>query len=156
MKNKGFTLIEILVAVLIIGILAAIAVPKYKKAVIKSKYGTLKSVTKSLYEAEKVYYLQNGHWTTKFEDLDLSLIRKMMDNAFGLGPKGGNAGTCRFASTYVYCEKYDDIGMAYLIKFADGKPYCVDGAGEETGITAQICKEETGNESVNGYWYPYN
>ena len=73
MKTNCFTLIELLVVVLIIGILAAVAVPQYQKAVAKSRYAALKPIVNSLAAAAQTYYLANGTWPSSIDDLAISL-----------------------------------------------------------------------------------
>ncbi len=72
-NNRAFTLIELLVVVLIIGILAAVAVPQYQFAVEKSRAETALSILKTLTTAQEVYYLANGRYATTFTQLDITV-----------------------------------------------------------------------------------
>lgn len=72
-NNEGFTLIEMLVAVLIIGILASIALPQYRKSVEKSKASQALTLLQSLYQSAQVYRLATGNWPSDVEQLDIDI-----------------------------------------------------------------------------------
>lgn len=85
MNNKGFTLIELLVVVLILGILAAMAMPQYFKAVERSRMSEAVTLLASIAQSEQRKYMQINNYTANFRALDVT-------------PKNAN-------SVNVYCTK---------------------------------------------------
>ena len=72
MKNdKAFTLIELLVVVLIIGILAAVALPQYKLAVEKSRATEAFVNLRAVHNEVELYYLANGEYPASLAEIDM-------------------------------------------------------------------------------------
>ena len=141
MKNKkAFTLLELLVVILIIGILAGIALPQYKKAVLKSRFATIKNTTRAIYDAEQRYYLANAQYTKKFSDLDIAIPE--------------NASNCYISSPghYILCSLSDKDGNAllqYIIMTETGQTRCDAFPGDSISLPNKVCQTETGKQSAS-------
>jgi type IV pilus assembly protein PilA len=62
--RKGFTLIELLIVVVIIGILAAIAIPKFANTKEKAYIASMKSDLRNMATAQEAYFADNQTYTT--------------------------------------------------------------------------------------------
>ena len=161
--KKAFTLIELLVVVLIIGILAAIALPQYKIAVVKSRLAAVIPAMSAIKTGLESYYLANGEYPqTLYPDVssfDISTSCQVFDNDSSVikcdnyflidtswtGVYGVRACYCPgYQNTWVNCNSNQDF--CYSI-YADhnstnpGKRIC----SSKTDFGTKVCK------SLNNY-----
>lgn len=86
--QKGFTLIELLVVVLIIGVLAAVALPQYEKAVLKSRVTQGLVSLNALEKAQQEIKLATGSYTLDLEALSIDSRGKIVCGTGGAWCQG--------------------------------------------------------------------
>ncbi|WP_428058039.1 type IV pilin protein [Candidatus Avelusimicrobium faecicola] len=145
----GFTLIELLVVVLIIGILAAMAMPQYFKAVERARMAEAITLMDSIVKSQRRKYMQTNRYTSSFVALDIGGIRpqdlddryftKGIDgNGFEIRIDGGVSAT-RYDGTnhnlqyaYQLTRDYDSDVIWCYGSNTGGNELCADFCGLDT------------------------
>lgn len=109
MNRKGFTLIELLIVVVIIGILAAIAIPKFAGTKEKAYIAAMKSDLKNFVLAEESYFIDNNTYGDRglvvganlFLETTGVTVATAVANATGFSATATHAATAQTCGVYV-------------------------------------------------------
>ena len=159
MKNNGckraFTLIELLVVVLIIGILAAIALPQYQKAVEKARAAEMLTWVGNAKRAIELYVLENGGISSSMGETDL--LKENMGSVVltsGLTcPEEATAHYC-YSKNYIYAARCSNsgctLGVGRTTSTGNASDLKMTGIMDTTDGKTWTVSDETGYPSGDG------
>ena len=124
LNRKGFTLIELLIVVVIIGILAAIAIPKFSNTKEKAYMAAMKSDLRNLVTAEEAYFADNTAYTVTAAAMNYSESAGVtVVIALVAGPPAAYSATAAHSGTAETCAIYLG-GAAVPPATQEGEPKC--------------------------------
>ncbi len=123
-SSKGFTLIELLIVVVIIGILAAIAIPKFANTKEKAYISAMKSDLRNMAAAEEAYFADNLQYTTATTAMDFNPSQGVTVSPSSTDVGKGWSATAEHTGTDVLCEIYYGAGESGTTATIEGVVAC--------------------------------
>ncbi len=144
--QKGFTLIELMIVVAIIGILAAVAIPAYQDYTIRAKVTEAMSIASQAKTAVSEYYISQGSMPA--------------DQATAGLDAAANYAT-DIVKSMTYSKTSDTVGVISMAVLplggdtADGDVFTLTGTGSSTGVT-WVCATAAGAGNIDAKYLPSN
>lgn len=140
-KQRGFTLIEIMIVVIVIGILASLGMARYEKTVERSRISEALSILGSIRSAQYRYASEHNRFTNSLSDLDMNVTQS--GKYFNFSPYSANpfgngdepiAGATRNS---LQGGRYGDCSL-YTIAILESGNFSVSGTGSCTELNAVL------------------
>jgi prepilin-type N-terminal cleavage/methylation domain-containing protein len=123
-KSRGFTLIELLIVVVIIGLLAAIAIPKLANTKQKAYVAQMKSDLKNLATAEEAFFYDSTYYTTSLVSLNNFQSSTGVTLSLLEATPGGWSAQAVHSQTTRQCVLYEGNASPVAPATAEGRITC--------------------------------
>jgi type IV pilus assembly protein PilE len=138
-RQSGFTLPELMIVIVIVGILAAVALPSYQDYVLRSNRAVAKSKLLELAARQEQYFADNKVYTNNIQLLGVAA------NPMSVDSRGGWVASGSASARYEISAAISNAGMSFTLT--------ADTAGEQVkddGKCATLTLTETGQRGGTG------
>ena len=122
--RQGFTLIELLIVIVIIGILAAIAIPKFASTKEKAYIAQMKSDLRNLVTAEEAFFVDSVKYTSTITQLKYKPSTGVWTPTITIGAGFWTASVTHTAVAGKTCEIAVNTANVLVPTSGDGEPVC--------------------------------
>ena len=122
--RKGFTLIELLIVVVIIGILAAIAIPKFANTKEKAYIAAMKSDLRNLVTAEEAFFSDSVKYTSDMTQVNFRPSTGVWTPSVVVGAGFWTAGVTHTQVSNKSCQIAVNTSNTLVTTAGDGEPAC--------------------------------
>ena len=145
--STGFTLIELLVVILIIGILAAAAMPSYRVAVGSSRAATMYNLVRAVDQAQQHFYMQTNRYAANLDALIIAMpagFKKESPSKISSTDVSCNISGWGGEKTAFLCEDIKDL---VLIEKYHQNNYFICWADIDSSVSNKICQNLSGRDT---------